>query len=153
ALDYCRAEGRHADALWVVAALGWCWYTRGDMAHGPTVLDAVLSWAVTGDLPSDAALVAATLIAGIIALAGRQLEQAEMQLHDAFRLATRADDARHAAVAQAFLGHAARARGNYAAAKAHHDNAADGFARLGSPQGVAWARFDLGLLARDRGEP
>jgi len=59
---------------------------------------------------------------------------------------------RHAAIACAFLGHVARARGEWDASADWHQRAEADFRKGGNTQGVAWARHDLGLLARDRGD-
>jgi DNA-binding CsgD family transcriptional regulator len=62
------------------------------------------------------------------------------------------DDMRRAAIACAFLGHVARAGGEWDASADWHQRAEADFRKGGNPQGGAWARHDLGLLARDRGD-
>ena len=42
ALDYCLDAGREAWALWLIVALGWYHYTRGDLGAGQALVDAVL---------------------------------------------------------------------------------------------------------------
>jgi len=61
-------------------------------------------------------------------------------------------DVRRAAIASAFLGRVARARGQWDQSADWHRRAAAGFEQLGNAQSVAWAQHDLGLLARDRGD-
>jgi non-specific serine/threonine protein kinase len=55
-------------------------------------------------------------------------------------------------MACAFLGHVARASGEWDASAAWHRRAEASFHAGGNTQGVAWARHDLGLLARDHGD-
>jgi non-specific serine/threonine protein kinase len=59
---------------------------------------------------------------------------------------------RRAAIACAFLGHVARASGEWDASADWHRRAEARFREEGSTRGVAWARHDLGLLARDHGD-
>ena len=61
-------------------------------------------------------------------------------------------DQRNTAIATAFLGHVARARGHHDQAVGHHARAAELFSELGNTPGVAWSRYDLALLARHRGD-
>jgi predicted ATPase/DNA-binding CsgD family transcriptional regulator len=157
ALDYSRATDDRDRVLWLAAALGWCWYTRGDLGHAVAVIDGVLAVAhphaaEPGRVPGGAGLIAATVVAGVLALASGELERADEILKEALRGSKRAADLRHAVIAQAFLGQAARVRGRYEESARWHNWAAEGFARLGNTQGVAWAQHDLGLLARDRGD-
>jgi non-specific serine/threonine protein kinase len=57
------------------------------------------------------------------------------------------------AIGTAFRGHVARTRGRVAAAVAFHEEAGRLHERAGNLSGVAWSRYDLGLLARRRREP
>jgi DNA-binding NarL/FixJ family response regulator len=59
---------------------------------------------------------------------------------------------RRATIVCAFLGHVARAGGEWDASADWHRRAEAGFRAGGNTQGEAWARHDLGLLARDRGD-
>jgi non-specific serine/threonine protein kinase len=59
---------------------------------------------------------------------------------------------RHAAITCAFLGHVARAGGQWDASESWHRRAAASFGKLEDTRGVAWALHDQGLLARDRGD-
>ena len=61
-------------------------------------------------------------------------------------------DARRAAIACAFLGHVARAGGEWDASADWHRRAEAAFRARGSTGGRGWARHDLGLLARDHGD-
>jgi DNA-binding NarL/FixJ family response regulator len=73
-------------------------------------------------------------------------------LRSALERSEKRGDARRGAFACAFLGHAARAGGEWDASADWHRRAEARFREEGSTQGVAWARHDLGLLARDHGD-
>ncbi len=159
ALDYCLGAGRDGGAVWLATALGWYHYTHGDLDHGQALVDAVLPPAVDGYDPpamSDDATAggqAGVLIAaGVLAWATGEMAQAEGLLRSSLELSEGRGDARRAAFACAFLGHVARAGGEWDASADWHRQAEARYRAEGSTQGVAWARHDLGLLARDHGD-
>jgi predicted ATPase/DNA-binding NarL/FixJ family response regulator len=159
ALDYCLAAGREASALWLAIALGWYHYTHGDLDQGQALVDAVLPPALDGYDPaamSDDATaggqIGVLIMAGVLAWATGEMGRAQGLLRDALERSEKRGDARHAAMACAFLGHVARARGEWDASADWHRRAEAGFREGGSVQGVAWAWHDLGLLARDHGD-
>ncbi|HYB16095.1 MAG TPA: LuxR C-terminal-related transcriptional regulator [Streptosporangiaceae bacterium] len=158
ALDYCRDAGRDGWVLWLATALGWYHYSHGDLDHGQALVDAVLPLAAGQDDPagdSDDAmaggLVGVLVVGGVLAWATGEMGRARGLLRRALELSEERGDARRAAFACAFLGHVARAGGEWDASADWHRQAEARFREEGSPQGVAWARHDLGLLARDRG--
>jgi len=159
ALDYCLGAGQEAGALWLAAVLGWYHYTHGDLDHGQALVDAVLSSIADGDDPaamSDDATArgqaGVLIVAGVLAWATGQMGRAQEVLLSALERSEGRGDARHAAMACAFLGHVARAGGEWDASADWHRRAEVGFREWGSVQGVAWAWHDLGLLARDHGD-
>jgi non-specific serine/threonine protein kinase len=159
ALDYCLGAGRGAWALSLATALGWYHYSHGDLDHGQALVDAVLPQASDGHAPaamSDDATadgqVGVLIAAGVLAWARGEMGRAKDSLRSALERSERRSDARHAAIACAFLGHVARAGGEWEASADWHRRAEAGFCKEGSVQGVAWARHDLGLLARDHGD-
>jgi predicted ATPase/DNA-binding NarL/FixJ family response regulator/DNA-binding XRE family transcriptional regulator len=159
ALDYCLETGQDTRALMLAAALGWYHHTRGDLGQGQAVLDRVLSADVWQRDPPDAdgpaatgALPSALVVGGVLAWGTGQLSLAKDLLLQAFERCEQRGDLRRAAIACAFLGHVARARGQWEASASWHRRAAAGFGQGGNTQGVAWAQHDLGLLARDRGD-
>lgn len=159
ALDHCLGAGRHTWALSLAAALGWYHYTRGDLGHGQALVDAVLPLAVGQDSPAadcDSAtgggLDGVLIVGGILAWATGGAGRSQDLLLRALERSQARDDVRRAAIACAFLGHVARAGGDWDASADWHQRAAADFRRGGNTQGAAWARHDLGLLARDRGD-
>jgi DNA-binding CsgD family transcriptional regulator len=68
-------------------------------------------------------------------------------------LTERRSDIKHGTIAAMFLGHVARGRGRYDEAADWAGRAKASYEQLGNRLGVAWATHDLGLLARDRGDP
>jgi len=159
ALDYCLAAGQEAWALWLAAVLGWYHYTHGDLDHGQALVDAVLPSTADGHDPAamsdDAAArgqAGVLIVAGVLAWATGQMGRAQEVLLSALEHSEGRGDARHAAMACAFLGHVARAGGEWDASADWHRRAEVGFREWGSVQGVAWAWHDLGLLARDHGD-
>jgi predicted ATPase/DNA-binding CsgD family transcriptional regulator len=159
ALDYCLGAGQDACALSLAAALGWYHYTRGDLGHGQTLVDAVLPLtagrydAATMNDDARAGGQAGVLIAaGILACATGETGRAQDLLHQALELSQGRGDLRRASIAYAFLGHVARESGEWDGSADWHRRAEAGFRAGGNTQGVAWARHDLGLLARDRGD-
>jgi predicted ATPase/DNA-binding CsgD family transcriptional regulator len=159
ALDYCLAAGHQDQALSLVGALGWYHHTFGDIGHGHELVTNVLSSAAKqrgssredGD-GSTGALAGALIVAGILASGSAQPDRAHDLLTRALEDSEYRGDVRRAAIASAFLGHVARARGEWNESAAWHRRAATGFERLGIAASVAWSQHDLGLLARDRGD-
>jgi predicted ATPase/DNA-binding NarL/FixJ family response regulator len=159
ALEYCLSAGQDASALLLAAALGWYHYTRGDLAHGQALVDAVLPLTADRYNPAAASEAAAAgglagvlIVAGILAWATGEAGRAPDLLRQALERAEGCGDVRRAAIACAFLGHVARAGGEWAASADWHRRAEADFRAGGNTQGVAWARHDLGLLARDHGD-
>jgi predicted ATPase/DNA-binding NarL/FixJ family response regulator len=159
ALDYCLGAGRDAWALSLATALGWYHYTHGDLGAGQALVDAVLPVtaarhdpAAVGDDATAGGQAGALLVAGILAWATGETRRAQGLLLSALERSEGCGDARHATIACAFLGHVARAGGQWDASADWHRRAEAGFREEGNTQGVAWARQDLGLLARDHGD-
>jgi predicted ATPase/DNA-binding NarL/FixJ family response regulator len=159
ALAYCLGAGRDAWAVSLAAMLGWYHYTHGDLDHGQALVDAVLPSAADGyDLAAtsdDATADGQTgvlIVAGVLAWATGEMGRAQGLLLSALKRSEGRGDARHAAMACAFLGHVARAGGEWDASADWHRRAEARFREEGSTPGVAWARHDLGLLARDHGD-
>jgi predicted ATPase/DNA-binding NarL/FixJ family response regulator len=159
ALDYCLRTGQDAWALSLAAALGWYHYTRGDLGQGQALVAAVLPLAAAhGDLAAMNAAAAAgrrasvLIVAGVLAWATGDAARAQDLLLQALERSEERGDTRRAAIACAFLGHVARASGEWDASADWHRRAEASFRGEGSTQGVGWARHDLGLLARDRGD-
>jgi non-specific serine/threonine protein kinase len=159
ALDYCLGAGQDVWALPLAAAIGWYHYTRGDLGHGQALVDAVLPLATGKDEPAghgnDAragGLDGVLIVGGVLAWATGETGRAQDLLLRALERSEGRDDMRRAAIACAFLGHVARASGEWDASADWHQRAEADFRKGGNTQGVAWARHDLGLLARDRGD-
>jgi non-specific serine/threonine protein kinase len=154
ALDYCLGAGQQAWALWLAAALGMYHYTHGDLDHGQALVDAVLL-ATTQAANDDATAggqAGVLVVAGILAWATGEMGRARSLLRGALEHSEGHGDVRHAAMACAFLGHVARASGEWDASADWHRRAEAGFSAVGGAQGMAWARHDRGLLARDHGD-
>jgi non-specific serine/threonine protein kinase len=149
ALDYCLGAGKQAWALALATALGWYHYAHGDLDHGRALVDEVLSWAGDGN---DPVALGALIVAGVLAWATGEIGRAQDLLCAALEHSDARGDARHAAMTCAFLGHVARAGGQWETSAGWHRRAEAGFRAGGGVQGVAWARHDLGLLARDHGD-
>jgi predicted ATPase/DNA-binding CsgD family transcriptional regulator len=159
ALDYGRGAKQDAWALPLAAALGWYHYTRGDLGHGQALVDAVLPLtanqdgpAAVGDNATADGQAGVLLMAGILAWATGKAGRAQDLLLQALERTEGHGDTRRAAIACAFLGHVARAGGEWDTSAGWHRRAEAGFRAGGNTQGVAWARHDLGLLARDRAD-
>ena len=159
ALDHCLGAGQDVWALSLAAAIGWYHYTRGDLGHGQALMDAVLSLATSKEGPAGhgndvtaAGLDGVLIVGGILAWATGETGRAQDLLLRALERSEGRDDMRRAAIACAFLGHVARAGGEWDASADWHQRAEADFRKGGNTQGVAWARHDLGLLARDRGD-
>jgi predicted ATPase/DNA-binding CsgD family transcriptional regulator len=158
ALDYCHGAEQDAWALALAAALGWYHYTRGNLGHGQALVDAALSLtarydpaATGGDATADGQA-GVLLVAGILAWATGKAGRAQDLLLQALERTEGYGDTRRAAIACAFLGHVARAGGEWDTSQDWHQRAEAGFRAGGNTQGTAWARHDLGLLARDRAD-
>ena len=159
ALDYCLRTEKDAWAVSLAAALGWYHYTSGDLGQGQALVGAVLPRAldnrdpaaVNDDVIADGAA-GLVIVGGVLAWATGEAGPARDLLLQALERSERRGDVRRAAIACAFLGHVARARGEWEASADWHRRAEAAFREGGRTQGVAWARHDLGLLARDRGD-
>ena len=159
ALDYCLDAGREAWTLWLIMALGWYHYTRGDLGAGQALVDAVLPLtagrsdpAAVSDDATASGQAGVLIVAGALTWATGETGRAQGLLLSALERSEGRGDARRAAIACAFLGHVARAGGEWDASADWHRRAEAGFREGGNTQGVAWARHDLGLLARDHGD-
>lgn len=133
---------------WLAAAIGWYAYTRGRLGNGPEIIAAID--ALADRIDDSDARGAATLAAGVVAFGLSDLETADRQLHHAGELAGAAGNERRIAIAEAFLGHVARDRGDPASAAGRYAAAREIYARLGNRRGTAWADHDLALLAVDQ---
>ena len=151
ALDHTLRTGRVGEALSLAAALGWHSYFRGHLGTGRAHLDRAFGAAGPAPPPDDA-LAAALVVAGVLAWTVGELDRAPDLLQRGLAISDAAGDLRRTAVASSFLGHIARAAGRYAEAEARHEHAADLYRRMPSAPGFAWTRYDLGLLARKRGD-
>jgi predicted ATPase/DNA-binding NarL/FixJ family response regulator len=159
ALDHCLGAGQDVWALSLAAAIGWYHYTSGDLGHSQALVDAVLSLATSKDEPAGhgddataSGVGAVLIVGGVLAWATGETGRAQDLLHRALERSEGRDDMRRAAIACAFLGHVARAGGEWDASADWHQRAEADFRKGGNTQGGAWARHDLGLLARDRGD-
>jgi non-specific serine/threonine protein kinase len=150
ALAHATAAADAGLSLPLGSALGWYAYTRGRPGDGLATLDRALAVVDPGGppVPGDP-LTRALLIAAVLALGRGELDDAHTLLT---RVLVVDDDQRRTAIATAFLGHLARARGHHDQAVGHHARAANLFSELGNTPGVAWSRYDLALLARQRGD-
>ena len=126
--------------VWLAAALAWFGYTRGVLAEAEVPLGELVA-AADDERADPEARAAARLAAGVTAYGLGRRDVAEALLGP-FRAAEGAPEERRGAVARAFLGHLARARGDLAEAtralhgRAHHARAArqrEGH-RLGRPR-------------------
>ncbi|HXW44050.1 MAG TPA: LuxR C-terminal-related transcriptional regulator [Streptosporangiaceae bacterium] len=159
ALDYCLSTRQETWAFALAAALGWYHYSRGDPGQGQTLVGEVLRLAAGQHDPAamnhDAFAAGAAgliVIGGALAWATGDASRARHLLLQALNRNEARGDKRRAAIACAFLGHVARAGGEWDASADWHRQAEAGFRAVGGTRGVAWARHDLGLLARDRGD-
>jgi predicted ATPase/DNA-binding NarL/FixJ family response regulator len=159
ALDYRLEAGRDARALQLATALGWSHYAHGDLDHGQALVDTVLTPTADGYDPlamgddiTVEAQAGVLIVAGVLAWATGEMGRAHGFLCGALERSEGRGDARHVAMACAFLGHVARAAGEWDVSADWHRRAEAGFREGGHTNGVAWARHDLGLLARDHGD-
>ena len=143
-------DGVAGTTLSLAAAVGWYCHTRGSFAEGRQLLDRALATANPDG--AGVAYTAALLGAGVLAWGSDELGQAGSLLEQAFERCGRAHDVRRETIASAFLGHVSRAGGRFGEAARWHQRAELGYRRMHNPQGTAWVRYDLGLLARDRGD-
>jgi non-specific serine/threonine protein kinase len=152
ALDFAREHGDTIAALKLAATLAWYWYTRGTLADVADVRDS-LALAASDAAAVDVDVRAAALLAsGVVAVGLGEHEAAERDLRRAVDLSRIARDARRVAIANAFLGHALRGRGDYPGASEHYEAARRLWVAAGSQRGVAWSAYDLGLLAYETGD-
>ncbi|MGH2360518.1 MAG: ATP-binding protein [bacterium] len=150
ALEWALDHGDLAPGIRLVAALGWLWYARGDLADGRAQIERVVSAASAVDDTED--LQGMALIpAGVLAWADADYARARLHLTEALRRSQRAGERRRSVLAKAFLGHLARADGDYEQAAALHEECLAEFQALENARGRAWALYDLGLVERDRG--
>jgi predicted ATPase/DNA-binding CsgD family transcriptional regulator len=153
ALAHCLATGRTADALPLASALGWYAWTRGQLGTGQATVEAAITAAADLADPPEDALAGALFMAGAIALARGDLDGAEGRLRPSLAISERIGSRRRTAVGTAFLGHLARARGRNDDAVRLHELAGRLHGELANTPGVAWSRYDLGLMARRRRDP
>jgi DNA-binding CsgD family transcriptional regulator/tetratricopeptide (TPR) repeat protein len=151
ALEHSSSTGEVTTALWLAAALGWYWYTRGYVGEGRVILGPLLESGDMAGAPTNA-VAAALLVAGILSWSHQDLEEAADHLGRSLRMSEGEDDLRRVAIASAFLGHVARDAGDYDTATRHYGRARDIHESAANERGAAWARFDLGLLAWRRGD-
>lgn len=153
ALDHCEAAGRTALVLPLATALGWHAYTRGQLGRGLAIVERALAGIETdSEPPAEEALTGMLMIAATVAVGLGEPDRAAVYLARGLEISRRRADLRHTAIGTAFLGHVARAQGRYEEAVVHHEQAGNLHAQLGNAGGVAWSRYDLGLLARRRGD-
>jgi predicted ATPase/DNA-binding NarL/FixJ family response regulator len=150
-LECALASVRDHDAeatLWLEAALGWYWYTRGSPVHAGPLAPSEADLAAA---PPDAGA-AALVAAGAVAFALGDLVAAQHRLTAAYGVCEPLGDQRRMAFATAFLGHVERELGRHDQAAAHYRQARVIYERLDNARGVGWAACDSGLLAAERGE-
>ena len=157
ALDYCQAAGQRAWAYPLAVAIGMYHYARGDLAHGQALVGAALAGSHDesfshGDDVDPGVLDSLLIVDGILAWATAETDRARDLLFRALERCERRRDLRRAAIACAFLGHVARVGGEWDASANWHQRAEAGFREGGNTYGIAWAQYDRGLLARDRGD-
>lgn len=152
ALDWAEATDDTAACASLAAALSWFRYLRGQVGAGAEVVDSVMDRvrADPSGLPDTA--VSLYVVAGVLAWAGGSLDSADHLLTEAVGLAQAHDDARHEAMATAFLGQVARDGGRLDDARAYHRSAQVLFERLGNRRGAAWSRYDQGRTCWQSGE-
>jgi len=152
ALAHLLESARPAAALPVAAALGWYFYTRGQLGAGQGTLQRAIAAATDSPDASREGLASTLILVGAIAWARGDLDRAEECLVEGLRVDDGDGSVRLRAIATAFLGHVARARGRAAEADARYEEAGRLHGLLANVPGVAWSRYDLGLLARRRHE-
>ena len=145
--QHARAADDSEQIVWLAAALAWFGYTRGVLAEAEVPLGELVA-AADDERADPEARAAGRLAAGVTAYGLGRRDVAEALLGP-FRDAEGAPEERRSAVARAFLGHLARARGDLAEATALYTAARTTHERLGNARGTAWAGHDLALLALD----
>ena len=144
-------ESTDLDAmLWLAAGLAWYLHTRGTPGSGGPIVAAIHDR--VNDSDDEDAVTAALIAVGVIEWDRGELAAAEQNLQHAITIASRRQDQRHQAIASAFLGHVQRALHRFDASAAHYATARDIYRRRGHVRGTAWAAYDLGLLALERGQ-
>ncbi|MBL8927781.1 MAG: tetratricopeptide repeat protein [Pseudonocardia sp.] len=150
ALVYATAAADAGQSLPLASALGWYADRQDRRADGAGPLDRAQAAVDSRQRPPPGgSQTHALLIAAVLALVRGDLDDAEALLR---RVLVVEEDRPHTAIATAFQGHLARARGQPDQAVGHHARAAEMFTTLGNLSGAAWSRFDLGLLAHHRGD-
>ncbi|MGD9526999.1 MAG: LuxR C-terminal-related transcriptional regulator, partial [Pseudonocardia sp.] len=154
-LAWTRTAGELVPMMQLAATLGWDAYIRGRLGEGRVVIeqavDAVEAAAARGVTVPDDPLAAVLLASGVVAVAADDLDRARTRLGACIAISERSGDVRRTATAEAFLGHAARTCHDHPAAIRHYRRAELLHERLGNANGVAWSRYDRGMLARQRG--
>ena len=147
ALAHTRTTDQTELIAWLAAGLAWFGYTRGALAEAEVPLGELVA-AADDERADPDARAAGRLAAGVTAYGLGRHDLAE-ELLGPFRAADGVPEERRCAVARAFLGHLARARGDLAEANALYTAARTTHVRLGNARGTAWAGHDLALLALD----
>jgi predicted ATPase len=153
ALDYCLGAGQDAWALSLAAALGWYHYARGDLGQGQALVDRILSLgpgqhdpAAMGDDATADGLASVLIVAGVLAWATGEAGRAQDFLLRALERSEERADMRRAAIACAFLGHVARAGGEWDASADWHRRAEAGFRDGATRRGWHGRGTTLGCL-------
>jgi predicted ATPase/DNA-binding CsgD family transcriptional regulator len=153
AFGHCLTHRELGLALQLAGALGWYWYTRGRIGEGEAALEQVLALVDNAVEPVPADAFAGVLVTGgILALSRGDLDRSQRLLEQSRAVTGAHGDQRRSAIAEAFLGHVARAAGRYEEAATHYRRAGELSNRAGNARGVTWSSWDLGMLARDRGD-
>jgi non-specific serine/threonine protein kinase len=151
ALDFARDQDDVTTALRLATALGWYWYTRGARSDLAAILDLVDRAA--DERATDADLLAAALLAsGVVRVGLGEHDAAERDLIRTVEICRRTGDDRRLVIANAFLGHALRGRGDYAGAAERYRTARSMWEAVASDRGLAWSAHDLGILAYETGD-
>lgn len=151
ALEFAREQEDVTTALQLATALGWYWYTRGSLADLTTILDFVAQ--ATDERSIDPDLLAASLVSsGVVFVGLGDHDAAERDLTRAMEISRQVGDDRRLAIANAFLGHVLRDRGDYDLAAERYGVARTVWEAVDSRRGIAWSAHDLGLLAFETGD-
>jgi len=151
ALEFGRDQGDAAATLRLATALGWYWYTRGSLGDVAGVQEVVAN-AIEGQSVDDDLRAAGLLARGVVSVGLGDNDAAERDLTRAAEMCERVGDIRRLAIAEAFLGHALRGRGEYERAGESYTASRNLWVGLGSRRGIAWSAHDLGLLAYETGD-
>ncbi|MDQ6656835.1 MAG: LuxR C-terminal-related transcriptional regulator [Actinomycetota bacterium] len=149
AFEHTRTRSAVDPVLWLATCLGWFRFTRGSLAEGEQLREVIGGYLAT-DSGSIDARTAALVVSGVIAYALGDLAAAEADLNQVAEIAHDRGDERRFAIAHAFSGHVARERREPDLAAQFYTRTREIYQRLGNRRGVAWAAYDLGLLARDQ---